>query len=38
VAIEDAFDFRVDPISMELDEALVSIESLVDFVRKNGFR
>lgn len=35
VAIEDAFDFRVDPISMNLEDALASVGSLVAFVREN---
>ncbi|MBK8078543.1 MAG: acyl carrier protein [Kineosporiaceae bacterium] len=35
VAIEDAFDFRVDPISMNLEDALVSVGSLVAFVREH---
>ena len=38
VAIEDAFDFRVDPVTMDLDEALASVESLVAFVRKHASR
>ena len=36
VAIEDAFGFRVDPVTMDLDEALSSVESLVAFVRKHA--
>ena len=38
VAIEDAFGFRVDPVTMDLDEALASVESLVAFVRKHASR
>jgi len=38
VTIEDAFGFRVDPVTMDLDEALTSVESLVAFVRKHASR
>lgn len=34
VAIEDAFDIRVDPITMDLEDALISVGSLVAFVRE----
>lgn len=33
VAIEDEFDFRVDPLTTDLDEALETVDSLVAFVR-----
>lgn len=35
VAIEDAFGFRVDPITMNLEDALISVGSLVAFVREH---
>jgi len=34
VAIEDAFDIRIDPITMNLEDALISVGSLAAFVRE----
>lgn len=33
VAIEDAFNIRVDPLTADLEEALESVTSLIAFVR-----
>jgi acyl carrier protein len=35
VAIEDAFGFRVDPMTMDLDSAFHTVESLVSFVKEH---
>lgn len=33
VALEDAFNIRVDPLTVDLEEALESVTSLIAFVR-----
>lgn len=38
VEIEDAFGFRVDPMTMSLDESFVSVATLVAFVREHQSR
>lgn len=35
VALEDAFGIQVDPMTMDLEEAFVSVKTVVAFVREH---